>query len=123
MAGVKLMSKWSAKIVADTVTPKLQAFAGKIEGEVEAQLDIVGADMVDLAKSLVPVRTGFLRDSIHHLVTGFNLDFLADAEYALYVEMGTYRMAPRPFMRPALDGSQQKILDAIMRGALNALDV
>jgi len=117
------MPNWSVKVVEDTVTPKLQAFGAKLEREVEAELDVVGADMVDLAKSLVPVRTGFLRDSMHHLVTGFNLDFLADAQYALYVEMGTYRMTPRPFMRPALDANQQKILDAIRAGCLNALGI
>jgi hypothetical protein len=32
-------------------------------------------------------------------------------------------MAPQPFIRPALDANQQKLLDAIRVGALNALDV
>jgi HK97 gp10 family phage protein len=114
---------WSVKIIGDTVTPKLAAFAGKIEKAVEAELDVVGADMEDLAKSLVPVRTGYLQSTIYHTATGFILDFGAEADYASYVEFGTYRMAPRPYLRPALDGSSQKILDAIMTGCMNALGV
>jgi HK97 gp10 family phage protein len=117
------MPNWSCKIIADTVTPKLAAFSSKIEREVEMELDVVGADMVDLARSLVPVLTGFLQSSIYHRVSGFELEFGADADYASYIEMGTYRMAPRPYLRPALDANQQKILDAIMTGAMNALDV
>lgn len=114
---------WSAKIIGDTVTPRLAAFAGKIEKAVEAELDVVGADMVDLSRSIVPVRTGFLRDSIYHQTSGFELEFGAEADYSSYVEFGTYRMAARPYMRPALDGSSQKILDAIMTGCMNALGV
>ena len=52
------MPGWSCKIIADTATPKLAAFAGKIEKEVEMGLDVVGADMVDLARSIVPVDAG-----------------------------------------------------------------
>lgn len=117
------MPGWSCRIIADTVTPKLEAFPGKLEHEIEAELDVVGADMVDLARSLVPVRTGFLQSSIYHRVSGFELEFGAEAEYASYVEFGTYRMPARPYMRPALDANQQRILDAIRVGALNALQV
>lgn len=115
------MPNWSCKIIADTVTPKLAAFSGRIEREVEMELDIVGADMVDLAKSLVPVRTGFLQSSIYHYASGFELNFSASADYAWYVEMGTPRMGPRPYMRPALGANQQRILDAIRVGCVNAL--
>jgi HK97 gp10 family phage protein len=117
------MPQWSAKIIADTVTPKLAAFAGKIEKEVEMELDVVGADMEDLAKSLVPVRTGYLQSTIYHIASGFILDFGATADYSSHVEFGTSRMAPRPYIRPALDAFSQKILDAIRVGAMNALEV
>ena len=50
--------------------------------------------------------TGRLLTSIHHSVTGV-LDTLearvgTDVNYALYLELGTRYMAPRPFLRPAL---------------------
>ena len=117
------MPNWSARIIADTVTPKLVAFLGRLEGEIERELDPVGADMEDHARSLVRVRTGFLRSTIYHKATGLVLDFGATADYASYNEFGTWRMLPQPFMRPALDAGSQKILDAILVGAMNALDV
>jgi len=115
------MPNWSCQIIADTVTPKLAAFAGKIEKEVETKLDVVGADMEDQAKSIVPVRTGFLRSTIYHNAIGFVLDFGATADYASYVEFGTSRMASQPYIRPALDAHSQRILDAILVGCMNAL--
>jgi HK97 gp10 family phage protein len=117
------MPKWSAKIIADTVTPKLAAFAGKIEHEVEKELDVIGADMRDIAWSLVRVRTGYLQSTIYYRVSGMVLEFGATADYASYNEFGTWRMAPQPFIRPALDASSQKILEAILTGCYNALGV
>jgi HK97 gp10 family phage protein len=115
------MPSWSAKIITDTVTPKLAAFYGRLEGEVEAELDPVGADMEDHARSLVRVRTGFLRSTIYHKATGLVLDFGATADYASYNEFGTSMMLPQPFIRPALDASEKRLLDAIRVGCLNAL--
>jgi len=117
------MPNWSVKIIGDTVTPKLAAFAGKIEKEVEKELDPVGADMKDIARSLVRVRTGYLQSTIYYIVNGMVLEFGATADYASYNEFGTWKMAPQPFIRPALDANQQKILDAIMTGCMNALGV
>jgi hypothetical protein len=123
MVGVHLMPKWSAKIITDTVSPKLAAFRGKIEPEVEKELDVVGADMKDISWNLVPVRTGFLQSTIYYIVNGFVLEFGASANYAWYVEAGTWRIAARPFIRPALDASSQRILDAVLVGCMNALGV
>ena len=117
------MPGWSLKVVADTVTPKLAAFAGRLAQEVEMELDVVGADMEDLARSIVPVDTGALRDSIYHRPAGLELEFGATMDYASMVEFGTSRMRAQPYIRPALDANQQRILDAIRVGCLNALGV
>jgi HK97 gp10 family phage protein len=87
------------------------------------ELDVVGADMVDLAQSLVRVRTGYLQSTIYHKASGFELEFGASADYAFWQEMGTHIMMGQPFIRPALDANQQKILDAIRVGCLNALGI
>lgn len=42
-------------------------------------------------------------------------------EYAIFVEMGTYKMAARPFMRPALVGSQSEIIDIITKALRRGL--
>jgi hypothetical protein len=117
------MPYWSARIILDTVTPKVRAFPGRIEREVEAQLDIVGADMEDLVKSLAPVDTGRLRDSIYHRAAGFDLEFGNDVEYGFYQEFGTRFQTGTPHIRPSLDAFQQRILDAVLIGCLNALGV
>jgi len=52
------------------------------------------------------VRTGRLRSSITWQVfadgEGLYADIGSNVEYAGYVELGTERMAPRPYLRPAL---------------------
>lgn len=60
------------------------------------------------AKTLAPVRTGNLRNSIGTDSSGSNAYVTRrtigpTANYGLFVELGTSRMAPRPFMKPALD--------------------
>lgn len=50
--------------------------------------------------------TGRLMASIHHQMVGAGQSVQAqigsDVQYALYLELGTRYMAPRPFLRPAL---------------------
>lgn len=118
-----LMPSWSCQIVTDTVTPKLAAFAAKLEREVQMGLDVAGADMEDLAKSLVPVRTGYLRSTIYHRATGYVLNFGAGANYASYIEFGTWKMAARPYLRPALHASMQRLVDEIRTSVMNTLGV
>ena len=48
------------------------------------------------------VRTGRLRNSISHTSDGESAYIGTNVEYAAYVEMGTSRMAERPYLRPAV---------------------
>jgi len=117
------MPNWSVKVVSDTITPKLQAFVRNVEPDVEKELDTVGSEMVELARSLAPVDTGGLRDSIYARASGFELEFGNDVEYGAYQEFGTRFQAGKPHIRPALDAFSQRILAAVLQGALNALGV
>lgn len=67
-------------------------------------------DGVAAAKNRVPVDTGNLKGSIGHSdlrtvgSTGsIGGEFGPTAEYGPYVELGTSRMAPQPYMGPAAD--------------------
>ena len=56
------------------------------------------------------VDTGFLRSSIHvESVSSLIREVIAGAEYSEPLEYGTFKMAPRPFMRPAFFRIQDQI--------------
>lgn len=57
------------------------------------------------AKAFAPVDTGNLKNSITTHVTdgGLTAGVVATASYAYYVEAGTSRMSPQPYMGPATD--------------------
>lgn len=66
-------------------------------------------DIESTAKQLAPVDTGFLRGAIStsdlRNVTqdSPSAEVRASASYSTYLEFGTSRMAPQPFMGPAAD--------------------
>lgn len=80
-------------------------------------------DIVNDARSRVPVRTGKLRRAIHHAIKTrkgeFEIGFgwRAKAYYGFFIEYGTKRQAAHPFLRPAFDartqGLEERIGDAI----------
>ena len=54
------------------------------------------------AKTIVPVRTGDLRDSIEPVkIDRFRWQIVAGLDYATFVEFGTTRSGPQPFLMPA----------------------
>jgi HK97 gp10 family phage protein len=61
------------------------------------------------AKSMCPVDTGALRDSIDYTYDSSNFtgDVYASQPYALYVELGTRYMAPQPYMHPAFTANEK----------------
>lgn len=65
--------------------------------------------------------TGYLAGSIstYYEDGGLTGIVTAGAEYAAYLEFGTVKMEPRPFMRPALDGERenltQNLIDEVRR--------
>jgi len=81
-------------------------------------------DVVRKAKQLVPVDTGALRASIRISDTSeaVNLGLAgstveAGQPYAGFVEYGTSRMAPQPFMRPAMDSVRNPFRQDILEAA------
>ncbi len=73
------------------------------------------AQILSDARARVPVDTGMLKNSGHlrfedHGMTGI-IAFSAD--YAYFVEMGTSRMGPRPYLKPAFDLNAPKFTKAL----------
>ena len=75
------------------------------------------------AKQLAPVDTGNLRNSIGSSVGigGLSAEISPTAEYAVFVEYGTSRMAPQAFMGPALDRNTPSFVKAVEQLAREAL--
>ena len=61
------------------------------------------------AKKNCPRKTGRLVRSITHVIEGNKAVVGTNVEYAPYVELGTHKMAARPFLRNALHGNIRKI--------------
>lgn len=76
-------------------------------------LEGCGASCEHFAKDLTPVITGRLRDSIGHKVVGNTATVGTRVEYAPYVELGTYKMAARPFLKPALFNNVKEYVDIV----------
>jgi HK97 gp10 family phage protein len=77
-------------------------------------------DIEATAKRLAPVDTGNLRNSISSDIGVLSAEIGPTAEYGGYVEEGTSRMAPQPYMGPAADQhfpELDKALDALVTGS------
>lgn len=79
------------------------------------------------AQSIVPVRTGYLRQNIVVKPVKINGDTItgefvaSQADYASYVEYGTYKMRAQPYMRPAVAEAQPFFyskVEAALKGVL-----
>lgn len=66
-------------------------------------LEEIGLAAEGYAKRLCPVDTGRLRNSITHVTSyGAKAVYIGtNVEYAAYVELGTRRQKPQPYLRPA----------------------
>lgn len=83
-----------------------------LESAISRGLEAIGLSAEGHAKRAAPVDTGRLRNSIAHAVKGDAAYIGTNVEYAPYVELGTSRQAPKPYLRPAATqhGSEYKAL-------------
>jgi len=87
-----------------------EALIGRAMGALEDAVAQSGEALATAAQRLAPVDTGTLRASIHvDSVERSGMSVTATvstggeaSEYAVYVELGTRRMAAQPYMTPAL---------------------
>ncbi len=68
----------------------------------DERMDELAEAIADTAKSLAPVDTGALRESIEWIKEGDERFIGAGVPYAAYVEYGTSTTQARPFLRPAV---------------------
>ena len=109
--------------VDDTELRRLAADLGKSGGAIGKKarqvLQKSAYDLEATAKALCPVDTGNLRSSISTEFTGSGAFSEMTAEigptalYGEYVEQGTGRMAPQPYMSPAADKIEPAFVKAM----------
>ena len=80
----------------------MERFDSAMQRHVHRQLASWAADVKALAKQLVPVRSGHLRDSIYAKIHEWVAEIGAEAAYALFVELGTRYMRARSYLFPAI---------------------
>lgn len=94
----------ASTVVARIVFNRLPELRGQLRQRASQAVRKAALDIEARAKQVVPVRTGNLKNSIQ---TTMESDLTAvvetAVEYAPYVELGTRRMAPRPFLGPAAE--------------------
>ena len=89
----------------------VQSHIGEVKAELRNRiptiLEALGIEAegnaVEEITNLGAVDTGRLRGSITHAVDDDSAIIGTDVEYGVYVEMGTYKMQARPFLRNAIE--------------------
>ena len=84
-------------------------------------LEIIGGKAEGYEKRLCPVDTGRLRNSItHQQLDDYTEVIGTNVKYAPYVELGTHRMAARPYLRPAAENHTPEYKAILLRELENA---
>lgn len=85
----------------DAFTRRLEAASRRIQQEGAQFQQEWGKALVDEMRATVPVQTGTLRSSIDQVDPG-DITF-GPAFYWRFLEYGTSKMSPQPFVRPAVN--------------------
>jgi len=100
-------------------TQAIQRFDHAMQRRVQQQLASWAEEAKNLARQLVPVKTGHLRSTIYARVREWIAEVGAEATYACWVEFGTRYMRARPYLYPAIQ-KHLPMLEQIICDALDA---
>jgi HK97 gp10 family phage protein len=122
-----LLTIMSFKITIDAsqTIKALNAIVSGVPQAIDATLRRAAEEAAQGARSAVPVDTGALRDSIQIIPEGDNGIVIGagdegDLKYAVYMELGTSKMAAQPYMGPEADKLNSR-LSVILAEELNKL--
>ncbi len=118
------MSEMRIEMDTSGALAKLDSFLQNFM-EVNKVVEEVTDDALDLiietARVLCPVDTGLLRDSIHGEGSFPNYEIVVDAQnesgqfYGFFVEWGTSKQGPQPFLWPAINAVVPKMTYRLRR--------
>jgi HK97 gp10 family phage protein len=105
-----------AKFEIHVLYNKIPDIVRAVENGAPRVVEKAARDIEAYAKSVVPVDTGTLKNSIQaEREHGLLWIVAPHTDYAVYVEFGTRRMRPRPYMRPAAEHVREIFLKAMER--------
>lgn len=89
---------------------KIPQVKDEADAKVLKALEEIGLMGEGYAKLLCPVDTGNLRNSLTHqvIVDEKRVYIGTNVEYGKYVELGTAKMAKRPYLEPAVKGHMEE---------------
>lgn len=103
------------------VSNDLPRIAAGMQAQADAIVARTALDLEAQMKVRAPVRTGFLRGSIQASRVGSgHWRVVVGADYGLFVENGTVRARPQPFVRPAVRIVRPAFVEAMRRLATEA---
>lgn len=99
---------------------RLNDLASELHAEASRVVRKTARDIEEGAKSIVPVDTGNLKNSIQvkeqdDLNATIGIHEGSHVEYAAYVEYGTHRMAAQPYLTPAAERARPSFNEAMER--------
>jgi len=100
---------------------KMERLDYNMRRNVHQQLRKLGVDMKNMARQIVPVKTGRLRASIYAKVQEWMLKVGANAPYAVFVEFGTRYMRAHRFLSQTIETYRPRLMEIIKRGIDNAI--
>lgn len=106
------------QISIDTKNDQIKFYQIRLKVGVFDAAKQTAKELEDIARSLVPVDTGRLRNSIRARVEGVVnpvIHFAAMERYAIYVEKGTRTHQARPYFYPAVDIATENFQQRIQR--------
>jgi HK97 gp10 family phage protein len=105
-----------------TLADDLKKSGRSVRKELNVAVTKVTEQVKEAAKAKAPVGpTGNLRDSIESTVRGTRGEVGTDLEYAQYVEFGTYKDEPEPFIGPAGDTANESLPPEVEAAVIRAL--
>lgn len=103
----------NVKVTTTITDNRIPAIIAAFPGLMEQLVGKTAFDVQDTAQNLCPIDTGYLAGSITVTRNGLRAEVEPAAEYAGYVEFGTYKMAAQPYMRPAADMHEPEFVNAV----------
>jgi len=92
---------------------ELAAASAVVVKKVSTAIAKTALDIEADSKALCPVDTGFLRNSISSDIKPLEAEIGPTAEYGAYVEYGTSRAGPQPYITPSFDRRSSSLVSAI----------